>query len=196
MIRVSGGVYKKGELPSMAIKSAPGAFADADLSLDVGAGVYHDIQHFLFREALLLDHHRFDEWLGLLADDVVFRMPSGFARGIGMETPAGVEHFNDDRRALTARIRTLQERIVSGQIHPGQTRRFITNVIICPCSRDEYNVMSYLMLTRNARGEAHSQVYSAERYDRLRRAGHKLRIVRREIVLDQRDGNVDIDMYL
>jgi 3-phenylpropionate/cinnamic acid dioxygenase small subunit len=181
----------------MAIKTAPGAFADADLSLDVGAGVYHDIQHFLFREALLLDHHRFDEWLGLLAPDVVFRIPARFARDIGMEAPSGVEHFNDDRQALTARIRTLQERIAaSGPISAAQSRRFITNVIICPCSRDEYNVMSYLMLTRSTRGEAQSQVYSAERYDRLRRSGHKLRIVRREIVLDQRAGNVDIDMYL
>jgi len=180
----------------MAIKSAPGAFADADLSLDVGAGVYHDIQHFLFREALLLDHHRFDEWLALLAEDVVFRMPSRFARDIGMEPPAGVEHFNDDKRALAARIGTLQARITSGQLHPGQTRRFITNVIICPCSRDEYNVMSYLMLTRSTQGQAQCQVYSAERHDRLRRSGYKLRIVRREIALDQRAANADIDMYL
>jgi hypothetical protein len=39
-------------------------------------------------------------------------------------------------------------------------------------------------------------VFSAERHDRLRGSPQKLRIVRREIVIDQKNANVDIDMYL
>src|SRR5215469_10022446 len=88
-------------------------FPNTDLSLAVSAGVYHDIQHFLFREALLLDHRRYDEWAGLLANDVVFRIPVRFAREIGIETPPGVDYFNDDRRAITAKLKLLQERMAS-----------------------------------------------------------------------------------
>jgi PAH dioxygenase small subunit len=183
----------------MATNSTSAAFPNTDLSLAVSAGVYHDIQHFLFREALLLDHRRFEEWAALLANDVVFRMPARFARQIGIETPPGVEYFHDDRRAITNKIKLLQEKLAAAPERGQgvtQTRRFITNVIVCPCDRDEYNVMSYLLLTRSAQGEAPSTVFSAERYDRLRGGARTLRIVRREIVMDQSNANVDIDMYL
>jgi PAH dioxygenase small subunit len=177
-----------------------GGFADGDLSLGVTAETYHDIQHFLFREALLLDHRRFDEWASLLANDVVFRMPVRFAQAIGIETPPGVEYFNDDRRAITSRIKMLEEKMTSpaGQrVAAAQTRRFITNVIVCPHHRDEYNVLSYMMLTRsNAPGEVPSTVFTAERHDRLRGSPRRMHIVHREIVLDQRNANVDIDVYL
>src|SRR5882757_3778368 len=140
--------------------STPSAFPKTDLSLAVSAGVYHDIQHFLFREALLLDHRRFDEWTALLATDVVFRMPARFAQEIGVATPAGVDYFQDDRRAISARIKRLQQVAdPQGQQQAvTQTRRFIANVIVCPCDRDEYNVLSYLLLTLIRPGEAQSTV--------------------------------------
>jgi 3-phenylpropionate/cinnamic acid dioxygenase small subunit len=181
----------------MATNSTSAAFPNSDLSLPVTAGVYHDIQHFLFREALLLDHRRFDEWTALLANDVVFRMPARFAREIGMEFPAGVDCFHDDRRAIAARIKRLQERTEphAGGLAP-QTRRFVANVIVCPCDRDEYNVLSYMLLTVSRAGDAQSTVFSAERYDRLRRSSRSFKIVRRDIVMDQGNANVNIDMYL
>jgi 3-phenylpropionate/cinnamic acid dioxygenase small subunit len=175
------------------------AFPNADLSLPVTAGVYHDIQHFLFREALLLDHRRFDEWIGLLSSDVVFRVPARFAREIGMESPADIDCFHDDRCAIAARIKRLQARTephTSQQQLSIQTRRFIANVIVCPCDRDEYNVLSYVLLTVCRSGEGQNTVFSAERYDRLRRSSRSFKIARREIVVDQRNAKVDIDMYL
>jgi 3-phenylpropionate/cinnamic acid dioxygenase small subunit len=183
----------------MVTSSTRVAFPKTDLSLAVTAGVYHDIQHFLFREAMLLDHRRFDEWLELLAKDVVFRLPARFAREIGIAPPAGVDHFHDDRQALAARIKVLQQRDAADpgqQTATTQIRRMITNVVVCPCEREEYNVLSYLLLTRSRPGEAQSTVFSAERHDRLRGTPQKLRIVRREIVIDQKNANVDIDMYL
>ena len=179
--------------------STPSAFPKTDLSLAVSAGVYHDIQHFLFREALLLDHRRFGEWTCLLASDATFRMPARFAREIGIEASAGVDYFDDDRRAIVARLKQLEG---AGETNAGQqqsvpqTRRFIANVIVCPCDRDEYNVLSYLLLTIARSGEAQSSVFSAERYDRLRRSSRSFKIVHREIVIDQRNANVDIGMYL
>jgi 3-phenylpropionate/cinnamic acid dioxygenase small subunit len=182
----------------MATNSTSAVFPNTDLSLAVTAGVYHDIQHFLFREALLLDHRRFDEWTALLAHDVVFHMPAGFAREIGIDTPPGLDYFHDDRRAIGARLKRLHDRCEppAAQQQCAQTRRFISNVIVCPCDRDEYNVLSYVLLTVARAGEAQSMVFSAERYDRLRKSSRSFKIVRREIVMDQRNTNVDIDMYL
>lgn len=183
----------------MSTNSTSAVFPNTDLSLAVSASVYHDIQNFLFREALLLDHRRFDEWTGLLANDVVFRMPARFVREIGIEPSPGVDCFHDDRRALLAKVKLLQQRMAADgaeRLPAIQTRRFITNVIISPCDREEYNVLSYMLLTRSSPGEAHSMVFSAERHDRLRGRGRMMKIVRREIVMDQRNADVDIDMYL
>lgn len=183
----------------MNTKGTQAGFAAADLSLAVTAGVYHDIQHFLFREALLLDHRRFDEWAELLAKDVVFRMPARFGQAIGLEPPAGVDYFHEDRRGITDKIKLLQQRMASAEgqrLQATQTRRFITNIIVCPCARDEYSVLSYLLLTRSCQGEAPSTVFTAERYDQLRGGPRNMRIARREIVMDQRATNVDIDMFL
>jgi 3-phenylpropionate/cinnamic acid dioxygenase small subunit len=182
----------------MAARFASGVFPGPDLSLALSPGIYHDVQHFLFREAVLLDHRRFDEWTELLASDVVFRIPARFAREIGMALPAGTDYFHDDRRALIARIKQLQQRAAAApeQHSPAmQIRRLITNVVACPCGRDEYNVLSYLLLTRSGAGEAQSTVFSAERHDHLRGALHKLRIVRREIVIDPKKADTDIEMY-
>ena len=182
----------------MAASFASSVFSSPDLSLALSPGIYHDIQHFLFREAVLLDHRRFDEWAELLASDVVFRIPARFAREIGIALPTGADYFHDDRRALTARIKQLQHRSAAGpEQHTAtiQIRRLITNVVVCPCGRDEYNVLSYLLLTRNGAGEAQSTVFSAERHDHLRGPLHKLRIVRREIVIDPKKADTDIEMY-
>jgi 3-phenylpropionate/cinnamic acid dioxygenase small subunit len=181
----------------MAANGAYTAFSSPDLSLALSPGIYHDIQHFLFREAILLDHRRFDEWTELLANDVVFRIPARFAREIGIALPPGTDYFHDDRRALTARIKQLQQRAAAAGPHAAviQTRRLITNVVACPCDRDEYNVLSYLLLTRSGHGEAQTTVISAERHDRLRGPAHKIRIVRREIVIDPKRADTDIEMY-
>jgi 3-phenylpropionate/cinnamic acid dioxygenase small subunit len=183
----------------MGTTRAPGPISHQDLALPVTAGVYHDIQHFLFRESLLLDHGRFDEWTAMLASDAVICLPARFAREIGMECGAGADHFRYDRQAISARFKRLQQQVGSntGQPSSTKTRRFITNVIVCACDRDEYNVLSYLLVTRSGPGEAQSQILSAERYDRLRRASNHFKIVRREIVMDRTSAaNADIDMYL
>jgi len=182
----------------MGTTSAPGALSHHDLALPVTAGVYHDIQHFLFRESLLLDHQRFEEWTALLSSDAVLCLPARFAREIGVECAAGVDHFQYDRQAISARFKRLQQCPApdTGPLS-AKTRRFITNVIVCACDRDEYNVLSYVLVTRSGPGEAQNYILSAERYDRLRRAARTFKIVRREIVMDRASAaNADIDMYL
>jgi 3-phenylpropionate/cinnamic acid dioxygenase small subunit len=182
----------------MAANFASSVFSSPDLSLALSPGIYHDIQHFLFREAVLLDHRRFEEWTELLASDVVFRIPARFAREIGIGLPAGTEYFHDDRRGLAARVKQLQDRTTAGLEQYSaavQNRRLITNVVVSPCGRDEYKVLSYLLLARSGTGEAQSSVFSAERHDHLRGPLHKLRIVRREIVIDSTKAATDIEMY-
>jgi len=69
-------------------------------------------------------------------NDVVFRMPAGFAREIGMETPGGVDCFQDDRQPLQAASKSCRKERRAANNRFTQTRRFITNVIVCPCDRE------------------------------------------------------------
>ena len=140
--------------------------------IPVGPGVYHDIQHFLFREAYLLDHERYDEWTTLLADDLVYRTAAQSADG-----------FNESYRSIRERISHLED--ARGGAHPlDHPRRFVTNIIVSVAGCcDEYDVVSYLLITRSGAADA-EKLLSAERHDRLRRASQSYRLVRREIFLD------------
>jgi ethylbenzene dioxygenase beta subunit len=173
-----------------------GAFAQCDPLLPLGVGIHHDIQHFLFREALLLDHERYEEWIELLAADVRYRTPVHFARAIGVDPPAGAEYFEDDHRSLTSRIHQLRESGAATRA-TGHMRRLITNVIACPRRRDEYDVLSYLLIALGSPAENASWLLSAERHDHLRRAAQSFRIVRREIIVDRRQAAAGaIDLFL
>jgi 3-phenylpropionate/cinnamic acid dioxygenase small subunit len=143
-----------------------------DHFVPVGAGVYHDIQHFLFREAYLLDQERYGEWVTLLAEDLVYRTPA-----------EAVHSFNDDYRSIRERVGHLSDvKTVGGP--SARPRRFITNIIVCVAGCcDEYEVLSYVLITR-ARNDGTERLLSAERHDHLRRAAQSFRIFRREIFLD------------
>lgn len=146
--------------------------AKTDHFIPVGAGVCHDIQHFLFREAYLLDQECYGEWMTLLAEDFVYRSAAGAAHG-----------FNDDYRSIRRRVSQLSDS--KRAEHPSaRPRRFITNIIVSVAGCcDEYDVLSYLLITR-ARNDEPERLLSAERHDRLRRASQSYRLVRREIFVD------------
>jgi 3-phenylpropionate/cinnamic acid dioxygenase small subunit len=140
--------------------------------IPVGPGVYHDIQHFLFREAYLLDHGRYSEWAGLLAEDLVYRT--------AVQVPNG---FAENYRSIRERIGHLPE-AAAGAGPAEQPRRWVTNIIVSVAGCcDEYDVVSYLLITRSRAGEA-EKLLSAERHDRLRRSSQSYRLVQREIILD------------
>jgi 3-phenylpropionate/cinnamic acid dioxygenase small subunit len=180
----------------------PSVFPHCDPLVLVGAGIHHDIQQFLFREALLLDHERYEDWIALLAADVRYRTPVSFARAIGIEPPTGTDYFEDDCRSLIARIRGLQNQrgpTVSARSSVAQARmrRLITNIIVSPRGRDEYDVLSYVLITHSGSKEDSNWFLSAERYDRVRCAARSFKIFYREIVVDQRSATVGaIDAFL
>jgi len=166
------------------------AFTHHDPSLLAGPGIHTDVQLFLYREALLLDHGRYDEWIALLSQDVRYRTPAPFARAIGIEPPTDCPFLEDDYQSLTSRVRGLCKNKLISSAGSGnaaaQTRRLITNVIVSPRNRGEYDVLSYLLMTHADPSDNTSSFVTAERYDHLRCAAHSFKICRREIVVDQR----------
>jgi 3-phenylpropionate/cinnamic acid dioxygenase small subunit len=113
-----------------------------------------------------------------------------------VEVPAGADYFEDNYESLTTRIKKLRQPGAESQPRV-QMRRLITNVIVCPRKRDEYDVLSYLLITCGSPDSSSCCVISAERYDLVRKAWLSFKIVRREIVTDRRQAAaVPIDLFL
>jgi 3-phenylpropionate/cinnamic acid dioxygenase small subunit len=158
--------------------------------IPVSPQVYQDIQQFLIREALLLDRQRYREWTALLAEDVIYRGPRHLAPRLteaARRLPAASGHVDENYRSILTRVsRLLDETNASAESQTSRARRFVTNITVsvahCP---DEYDVLSYLLVAGTHNDDASHTLLSAERWDRLRRAGPSYRIVRREILVDQ-----------
>ncbi|MEA2640755.1 MAG: hypothetical protein QOF51_2149, partial [Chloroflexota bacterium] len=42
-----------------------------------GIELQHEVEQFLYREALLMDSRRYDEWLALFTTDALYWVPNG-----------------------------------------------------------------------------------------------------------------------
>jgi PAH dioxygenase small subunit len=146
------------------------------------------VQEFLELEASLLDTGRFEEWLGLLTEDVVYRVPVRVTRRVGAtNVVSDMFHFDENRQSLGLRVRRLGTGVAWAEDPPSCTRRFITNVRVQPhgVAEDEVLVTSYLLLYRSRGDDGSHDLVSAERHDVLRDAGDGWRLCGREVLVDQ-----------
>jgi biphenyl 2,3-dioxygenase subunit beta len=151
-----------------------------------------DVQRFLFEEAALLDRHEYREWLSLLTDDIVYRMPvttNYHEQAIGAPPvpTSQAYYFFEDLRTLTQRVKRLETGKGWAEMPPSRTRRMISNVVITAASvAGEWDVASNFLLYRS-RLERQVDLFVGCRVDRLRPGpeGSGWRIARRELTLDQ-----------
>lgn len=141
---------------------------------------------WLEHEAELLDEGRFEEWLGLLTDDVEYSLPIRLTRERkgGLDYHIGNQVFLDNRETLGLRVARLQTEFAWAEDPPSRTRRFVTNVRV-RLTPDGIAVRSYLLLFRSRKDDPVPEWFSAERRDLLRRTPEGLRLARRQILLDQ-----------
>jgi 3-phenylpropionate/cinnamic acid dioxygenase small subunit len=152
--------------------------------------LHYEIEQFLFREAWLLDKHRFHEWLALFADDAHYWMPARetipeSAPPVNPELELAGALFNDDKAFLALRVQRLDTGLAHAEQPPSRTRHLIGNVQVL--ARDdllgEAQVHSCFLLFQS-RLESSEHLFSGEREDVLRRVDGQWRIARRKVLLD------------
>lgn len=160
-----------------------------------------EIEQFLYLEAELLDEHRYEEWLELMADDVHYWAPTQSNRlrrdrGREASVPGEVSLFDDDKTSLCWRVRQMGTPTHWAEDPPSRTRHLVSNVRITPGEADgDYHVRSNFICYRN-RLRDEVDLWAGERRDLLRRAPTAgpagaagavagWRIARRLITLDQ-----------
>ncbi len=104
----------------------------------------HDlaIEQFLYLEAALLDTQKFDEWLGLLADNVTYLVPNFTDDGTLAENAVILK---EDRAGLQARVARLAHRWNPTRKPAPRTLHTITNVVITEQFEDTVRVSSNLL---------------------------------------------------
>ena len=140
------------------------------------------VEDFLYEEAALLDAWRLDEWLALLSDDAVYRVPSNDRPDA--DPKRALFTIADDIRRIRARVTRLKDPGAHAEFPPSRTRRLISNVRILENKRSSLMVEANFVVYRFRRGEDVRQYVGRYRYH-LQVQNRKLKIRSREAVLDR-----------
>jgi ethylbenzene dioxygenase beta subunit len=156
--------------------------------MTVSPDVREEVLEFLYHEAELVDAGRFEEWLGLMTDDVQYHMPARLTRERGGAPDWSVEmqFFWDDRATLELRVRRLRTDFAWAEDPPSRTRHFVSNVRIAPAAAPgALDVRSNVLIYRNRGESAQYELICGERRDQLRRTDGGWKLARREFLIDQ-----------
>lgn len=169
----------------------------ARLPRDAGYfGLRAEVEDFLYTEAELLDERRFDEWLDLLADDIVYFVP--MRRNVAVGTHAERENtregsdmswFEDDKWTLTKRVEQIATGVHWAEEPISRVTHLVTNVQVVEATPSveaaaEVTVRSRFIVYQN-RVEYEEYFFVGKRTDRLRRTGDGWQLCRRDVTLDQ-----------
>ncbi len=149
------------------------------------------IVDFLYEEAELLDDGRYREWLGLLTDDIRYRVPVRIAKERGTDVgPTGVSdrmyHLDEDRDSLEMRVDRIETGFAWAEDPPSRIRHFVSNVRAKPVPgrEDETAVKSSLLVYRSRWDKPGHVLLSGERQDVLRRVDGGWKLASRLVILD------------
>lgn len=136
------------------------------------------ITEFLYREAELLDEHRYEEWFDLLADDYRYLVPQMLI-GEDDRAPRYDERaylVMESKASMRLKLERGESEFAWAMRPPAVERRFVSNVIIEAQDADRFEVRS-MVLVGWSRGPVPLSLYPASRRDEITRAdgGFQLR---------------------
>lgn len=152
-----------------------------------------EILELLYQEAELLDEGRYREWLDLLDDEVLYRVPVRQTRERPVEggisgVAEGMYHLDEDRTSLEMRVARLETGFAWAEDPPSRLRHFVTNVRISQVVSNEHGlevrVRSNLLLFRSRWDRPDYTLLSAERRDVWRKREKGWRLAERIVILD------------
>jgi 3-phenylpropionate/cinnamic acid dioxygenase small subunit len=156
----------------------------------LGSAAYNQVAEFLYEEARLLDDLKFVEWTECLAEDLAYTAPLRQTRHYSEQQLSiirTVKHFDETYASIKSRVGRLTETNSAwAEDPPSRTRRLVTNILVdATDDPDEFEATSYVLLARNRFEQTDMMVLSMVRYDRLRKVGDRMKLAKREIIIDQ-----------
>jgi 3-phenylpropionate/cinnamic acid dioxygenase small subunit len=150
--------------------------------------VYFQITDFLNEEAYFLDNRMYKEWLELLTDDIIYRMPM-------RETVEGVDvvniaadssFFEESKSSLRTRVLRLYTKSAWVENPATRQRHFISNIKIETTSQpDVYKARSYFLFKRSRGSIPEVEEMFGERNDIVKKVDGEWKLASRTIYPDQ-----------
>ena len=157
-------------------------------------------ERFYFHEARLLDNRQYQQWLGLVSEQISYLMPSRVNvqvdnRARGNEDMISVERELEGQESMGCPIREetyihLMVRVERAykinswsENPPARTRRIVGNIELMAREGDSFSVLSNFHLYY-ARPGNEDVIYSGQRRDTLLSQEEGFHIGRREVVMD------------
>jgi 3-phenylpropionate/cinnamic acid dioxygenase small subunit len=148
------------------------------------SSVKEEVEDFLFKEAALLDEHRYDEWLELWSPEGVYFVPCNEDESDPKQHVSLI--YDDDRRRRERVWRLTHSGAVYAQDPPSRLCRVIGNVQLDLSSADgEVLVDSKFVLVDLRRGK--QRILAGKQRHRLRRENGSFKIVEKKVVLLNND---------
>ena len=104
------------------------------------------VEDFLYGEAALLDGWKLDEWLALLTEDALYRVPPNDRPD--NDAKDTLFTIADDIHRIRARVTRLKDRNAHAEYPLSRTRRMIANVRVVGVEGDTLNVESNFVVYR------------------------------------------------
>jgi ethylbenzene dioxygenase beta subunit len=162
------------------------AVKSAMVRVPIGSPEYAQILEWLYQEARLLDCGDFVAWLALMTSDISYEMPTRSSvlpkEGMGFHPEFGL--FSENHSSLSARAKRLQTDQAWAEQPRSRTRHFVSNVLVERDANDAYHINCSVLVTR-IRSDRPVDLLTGERRDVLRKQDGGLKLLRRQILLDQ-----------
>lgn len=167
----------------------------------MNAELQYQITKFLHQEAYTLDHRKYEDWLDIFTDDLVYRMPLRVTleEKDGSNINENMTFFEETKKSLTTRVKRLRTSSAWSENHAPRGRHLITNILIEEqgANEDEYKVRSSFLFLRSRGSDIEIEKLFGERLDVLRKVDGEWKIASRTIYPDQAVLTVkNISMFL
>jgi 3-phenylpropionate/cinnamic acid dioxygenase small subunit len=155
----------------------------------IGSDIYNRLLETLYEEAAALDERRYEDWVAMLATDIVYTAPIRLTR-TGAERNRDVVrtmyHFNETYGSIAMRTRRLGRSSAWAEDPPSRARRFITNLRVAETEvAGEYRAVTNLLLVRSRGDLPETETFTGERHDIWRIDPSGAKLAYREIIPDQ-----------
>lgn len=149
----------------------------------------HRITQFYYREARLLDEEQYEQWLGLMTEDVHYFMPVIFSKYRDDRRPepaiARAAHFDDDLFGMRRRVTRFVQKTAWAEDPPTRCVRVISGIEIESTGiAGQYTVHSTFTNCRS-RNETDEDILYGRRRDLIKEIDGNLRLAKREIRITQ-----------
>lgn len=152
--------------------------------------VHKELENFVYREAMLMDSGRYEEWLELFTEDSTYWIPTWRSDSETITNPKDETSLvNWDRNNL----REYVERLRSGEAHvmipQPRATRYITNVLVQETGENEYTVYSNWLLHdyRIDHTKPRQQFFGGRMEHRIVKVDGQFKIKRKIVIVNNDD---------